>query len=386
MNAELTVRSFGSTLTANPMGWKGTLRAMEAAQRRQQRDAQKRQRELDRRNKELAKLSAIERAKLEVETYENQLEVLLSVHKAQGEVWDWTALAAALPPVSPQKSSYHEIRARQNVLVLHPSKREGAEAAITQAQNLDEQIFQDAIKAYTDDKIEWEKLKHLALRILAGEHKAFIEALVELSPLGEITDVGSLMHFTVESTKLIGCELKVNGSQAIPPEVKALTASEQVSVKPMPKARFHEIYQDYICGCMLRVTREVLAMLPVDAVLITASAQILDPSTGRTSEQPVLSAVMPRTIISRMDFDRLNPADAMENFLHRSNFKATRKAGAFQPITPLMASDVATSSIDEMGFTDLITSVQRMRNELKSKMEELNPPLSEPALESNPPL
>jgi hypothetical protein len=127
-------------------------------------------------------------------------------------------------------------------------------------------------------------------------------------------------------------------------------------------------------------------MLPVDAVLITASADILDASTGRASEQPVLSAVMTRAIISRMDFDQLNPADAMGNFLHRSNFKATRKAGAFQPITPLMASDLATSSIDEMGFADLITSVQGMRNELKSKMEELNPPEIEPALQANPTL
>jgi hypothetical protein len=366
------------------MGWKGTLRAFEAGLRRQQRDAQKRQRELDHRNKELAKLSAIEQAKLEVETYENQLEVLLSVHKAQGEAWDWTALAAALPPVTPQKNSYHEFKARQNALVLHPSKREGAETTIAQAGTLDEQTYQDALKTYADDKAEWEKLKHLALRILAGEHKAFIEALVELSPLGEITDVGSLMHFTVESTKLIGCELKVNGSQAIPSEVKTLTASEKVSVKPMPKARFHEIYQDYICGCMLRVTREVLDMLPVDAVLITASADILDTSTGRKSEQSVLSAVMPRAIISHMDFDQLNPADAIENFLHHSNFKATRKAGAFQPITPLMASEVASSSVDDMGLTDLITSVQKMRTALKLKMEELNPAGTEPALQANP--
>jgi hypothetical protein len=71
------------------MGWKGTLRAIEAFQRRQQRDAQKRQRELERQNKEQAKLSAIEQARLEVETHENKLEVLLSVHREQGEIWDW---------------------------------------------------------------------------------------------------------------------------------------------------------------------------------------------------------------------------------------------------------------------------------------------------------
>lgn len=365
------------------MGWKGTLRAIEAAQRRQQRDAQKRQRELDRRTKELAKMSAIEQAKLEVETYENQLEVLLSVHKAQGQPWDWMALAAALPPISPQRNSYDEFKARQNALVLHPRKREGIERAITLAQSVDEQAFQDALKAYADDKTEWEKLKQLALRILAGEHKAFIEALVELSPLREITNVGSMMHFTIESAKLIGCELNVNGSQAIPPEMKTLTASEKVSTKPMPKARFHEIYQDYICGCLLRVAREVLTMLPVDAVLITASAEILDTSTGRASSQPVLSALMSRAIIDRMNFDQLDPSDAMENFLHRSNFKATRKAGAFLPIKPLVASDAVTSAIDAMAVKDLTVHVQALRNEIRSKIEELNPLAIKPASQTN---
>ena len=38
----------------------------------------------------------------------------------------------------------------------------------------------------------------------------------------------------------------------------------------MPKGRFHEIYQDYLCGCLLRVAREVFALFPVDTVLVTA--------------------------------------------------------------------------------------------------------------------
>lgn len=66
------------------MGWKGTLKAIEAAERRQQRDAQKRLRELERQSREQAKLSAIEQARLEVETHERGLDVLLSVYKEQG--------------------------------------------------------------------------------------------------------------------------------------------------------------------------------------------------------------------------------------------------------------------------------------------------------------
>lgn len=311
---------------------------------------------------------------MEVETYENRLEVLLSVHKEQGAAWDWVALAAALPPPCPLKNSYHELQAKQRVLVLHPQKQQGSEAAIEQAQSEDENVFQESIKAYAEERAEWERLRSFAHRILAGEHKAFIGALVEFSPLAEISDVGSLMHFTIESAKLIGCELKVNGSQAIPSEVKTLTATEKVSVKPMPRARFHEIYQDYVCGCMLRVAREVFAMLPVDTVLITASADILDTRTGQTLEQPVLSAVMPRAIVVGLDFDKLDPADAMENFLHRGNFKASRKTGAFQPITPLTPGDIPHTSAKAMGFSDLVASVKRMREELQSKSAALTPP------------
>ena len=353
------------------MGPRGLLRALEADERRRQRDAQRQQRELERRKKEQAKLSAIEQAHLEVETYENRLEVLLSVHKEQGSPWDWAALAAALPPPYPQKGSYYEVQAKQHALVLHPERQQGAEATIEQAQLEDERVFQEAIKAHAEECAEWEKLRTFARRILGGEHKAFIEALVEFSPLAEISDVGSLMHFTVETAKLICCELKVNGSQAIPSEAKTLTATEKVSVKPMPKGRFHEIYQDYVCGCMLRVAREVFAMLPVDTVLITASADILDTRTGQTSEQPVLSAVMPRAVIASLDFDKIDPSDATENFLHRGNFRASRKAGAFQPITPLTPADIPQTSSEAIGYADLLASVQRMREELQARLAAL---------------
>src|SRR5713226_8779875 len=136
------------------MGPKGTLRAIEAAGRRQQREAQKRQRDLGRRAKEQAKLSVIEQARLEVETHQNQLEVLLSVHKEQGKTWDWAAVAASLPPPCPQKNSYHELKAKQRVMVLPANQKDSCEAAVEQARLQDEQVFQDALQVYSNAKTE----------------------------------------------------------------------------------------------------------------------------------------------------------------------------------------------------------------------------------------
>lgn len=359
---------------------------MEADRRRQQRDAQKRQRELERQNKEQAKLSAIEQARLEVETHENKLEVLLSVHREQGEIWDWVALAASLPPPCPQKNSNHELKMKQLMLVSFTCQKESVEAAIEQARLQDEQAFQEAMQTYANEKVEQEKMKSLAFRILAQEHKAYIEALVEFSPLREISDLGSLLHFAVHSATLIECEMKVNSTQTIPTEVKNLTSSGKMSVKPMPKGRFHEIYQDYVCGCMLRVAREVFAMLPVETLLVTASADLLDSRTGQTVEQPVMSAAMSRVVIAKLHFEHLDPSDALENFQHRGDFKASRKSGVFQPIAPLTPVDIAQNSIEDMGFHDLLSNIQKMRAELKAKITQLSQCTSDDLPQTSPSL
>ena len=60
--------------------YRAEIRRLDAANRRNERDAKKRQREFERQLKEQAKLSAFEQARLEVEAHENALDVLLSVH------------------------------------------------------------------------------------------------------------------------------------------------------------------------------------------------------------------------------------------------------------------------------------------------------------------
>jgi hypothetical protein len=345
---------------------------MQAAERRQQRDAQKQMRELERQAKEQAKLSEMEQARLEVERFENRLEILLSVHKEQGEIWDWTAIAASLPPPCPQRTSHKELKAKQRVAVLPSQQREAAAVWIEQARLQDEEEFQRASSDYSEQLVEWKNFKSLARRILSGEHKAFTETLVEVNPFAEISDLGSAIHFTVHTPKLVECRVKVNGKQAIPEELKTLTSSGKLSVKAMPKGRFHEIYQDYLCGCVLRVARELFALFPVNAVLVTAVVDSPDPRTGRKTELPVLSVAMPREQIARLDFNRLDPSDVMENFNRRGDLKASRKSEAFQPITPLTSDDLAPASADEMSFSELLACIKAVRNELKAKIADLS--------------
>jgi len=184
---------------------KGALRAIQGAERRFQREAQKRRRELERQAKEMAKLSAIEQARLEVDTYDNQLEVLLSIHKEPCETWDWAGLSSALQPPAPHRYSRNERFARQLAHVAHPDNREAARAIIEDGRVIDAESHQQETRAHAEEIAEIEKMRNLAVRVLSGESMAFLEAFAEFNPVAEFSSVGSLKQFAVEDKHLIQC-------------------------------------------------------------------------------------------------------------------------------------------------------------------------------------
>ncbi len=76
----------------------------------------------------------------------------------------------------------------------------------------------------------------------------------------------------------------------------------------------------------------------------------------------------------------------MDIFRCRGDFKASRKSEAFQPVTPFTPADIPQMSGQELNFQNLLASVQKMRDELKSELAELNPALAEAIPETNPPV
>jgi hypothetical protein len=328
------------------------LHRLDVAQRRGEREAKRHQKELQRRLKEQAKLSALEQARLEVEAHENELDVLLSIHKERSAAVDWRALASGLPPHEPARLARHELAAL------------ATQTGVEEAREVDEREYQNARARYETEFAQWEKMHSLARRVLAGEPRAYTEAVSESSALTEISNLGSSIHMTVHDARVIECELKVKGRDVIPTDVKSLTSTGKLVVKAILKTRFHEIYQDYVCGCVLRLAREMFALLPVDTVILTATVDGIDSRTGHTVELPVLSVAATRSEIERLTFEHLDPSDAFENFQHRGDVMTSRKSGEFIPIIPLSPADVASPSPETMDFTSLVARVKEFRGEL----------------------
>ncbi len=101
----------------------------------------------------------------------------------------------------------------------------------------------------------------------------------------------------------------------------------------MPKGEFYELYQDYVCSCVLRVAREVFSLLPIDRVLIHAVDDLLNGSTGHVQEQTILSTLVMKEAFLKLNLEHIDPSSAMKNFIHNMDFK---KSSGFSPVEPVL--------------------------------------------------
>ncbi|MFA6371712.1 MAG: hypothetical protein WCW68_03715 [Methanothrix sp.] len=318
------------------MGWKGFARAASRAAVRQQRYLEKQQ-------KMVAKMQETEKAAYEAQVYQNHIDLLLSVHKECGETYDWANIKHSELPAKPDHLHQHEADAKLNLSSLKiglsdkllgrgDAKKKLLLDAIEEAKKLDEKEYRDALTLYQKEYGELQTAKVLSTKILAGDIAAYIEAIKMVDPFSDIIGLGSSYNINVDNKTMLTATLHVNGENVLPTEARSLTKSGKLSIKPIPKNKFYEIYQDYVCGSSLRFARELFALLPIDMIIVNAIGSLLNKQTGHLEDTPILSISIPRKTFDMLNFENLDPSDSLNNFVHNMNFK---KGKGFEPIDVL---------------------------------------------------
>lgn len=333
------------------MGWKGALRSLQASANRAERDSRRRYNELQRQHKQAEKMLERERAAYEVALYNNHVDLLRSIQKECGPVWSWKKIKATPPPNQPVRLRKHEMAAHSTLQNFRPNlihklfkrvetKRQSLAEAVNTAIQADEKAYQEAIGLYQQQYSEWQESQELADRILSGDLQAYLEVINEVSPLREISELGSKLEFRFRDRSLIEVTLHVNGEEVIPSEIKTQLQSGKLSAKKMPQSQFYELYQDYVCGCVLRVGRELFALLPFEMAVVTATGNVLNSQTGHIEEQPILSVALQRKTLESLNFNMIDPSDSLKNFVHEMDFKKTK---GFKPVKKLDTSTFLSS-------------------------------------------
>ena len=326
------------------MSFKGTLRTLHAAHNRSESQARKRRNELNRQQVQIEKMQESERANYEVQVFENQLDILLSIHKECGKFWDWNSILSSAPPNKPIKYDTLELLAQSEYEKYKPSiadklfkrvvsKQEQYLKDIENAKITDERNYQEALKNYETDLEDCKQISIIANGILENNRSSYLEAIKLQNPFTDIREIGPSIEFFYNS-KYIEANIRVHDEDIVPTESKSVLQSGKLSVKKIPKTRFYELYQDYVCSVVLRIARELFALLPIDMVIINAIGSILNTQTGYKEEKPILSAAISKNVLEKINFDKIDPADSMGNFVHRMNFNPTKGFTAIECISP----------------------------------------------------
>ncbi|MFP9134010.1 hypothetical protein ACLKZ7_13605 [Shewanella algae] len=327
------------------MGWKGTVRSIGAAVRAAERDAKRRQRELERQQIQFEKMQELEQAAYEVEVYENHIDVIQSTHKECSPPIDWNKIASSKQPTEPQRGNDNESEARQSLKSYKPGiidrllKREEKKRSLL-SQKVDEAIKKDeinyksSVSKWEKDTNEWKESVAIAKSLLDGKAEAKIEAIENLQPFTEISNLGSSLSISVYDNGILEATINVHGTEIVPSETKSLLKSGKLSVKNMPKGKFNEIYQDYVCSCVLRVGNELFSAIPDNLVIVTAVDELLNSQTGHLEDAPILSVAVSRSTIERLNLEAIDPSDSMDNFKHNMSFKKTKGFERVERIDP----------------------------------------------------
>jgi hypothetical protein len=319
---------------------RGLFSSLAAAERRSEREAAQRHRILvaQQRTMEADNLKAL--AETTVEAHENHLEMIVTLHHDAAHPSDWAQVMAAAPP---QQAQERESQARRALESYQPSiferlfggankRRAELEAAIPKARAEDESAWREAVE-------QWNQYQHTARGIVRGDLQAYQIAIDNLGPFDEIERIGGKVETRVVEQTVVEASVLVS-HDIVPTVEKKLLTSGRLSTKDMPKAKYWGLYEDHVCSAAIRVARELFHLLPIGRVFVDVGTVRLNTATGHMTNETFLSVEFDRDRLLGLNFQRIDPSNAVQTFRHKMDFK---KSTGFAPIERLQALAQLTS-------------------------------------------
>lgn len=294
--------------------------------------AQQNRQALARQQKEIAKQEELERARYEVQLYENKIDLIHSIHKECDDHFDWFEISRSKHPHHTKETGFYELEAQAKLKTFKPSMMQ---KLLKTADKEEAKLHQEVASVREKDEQEFKELirtTRLANRILQQDTDAYLQVIEELSPLDDLLEFGSGFEFIIEDPKTLEVEFSVHSRDVVPTQQKSLTKTGKLSVKEMSKTKYYDILQDYVCSCAIRIARDMFAILPFATVVVHAMDDILDTSTGRTETLPILSIRFDKDVLNSLNFEAIDCSDSMANFEHKMKFKKTHGFSAVEKI------------------------------------------------------
>jgi len=288
--------------------------------------------------KENLKQLELDHAKAVAEEYSAKIDAITTIHRSCAEEIPWENIINIPAPFNVGEQGPRETAARQKSDSYKPGFfAKHIHALDANANGSLEKKIAEAIEEDKKEYDEWETAHIMATRIVGKDPDAMLELIEASRIFDDLTEYGSGFEISLIGQHTAEVEFDVMADAVVPKECATLTASGKLSQKPLSATKRLNIMQDYVCSCALRIARDLFAILPIDAVLIHAMDSFIDTSIGNSIKQDILSVLITRSKSKEINFDQIDPSDAMVNFTHNMKFLKTK---GFQPIARIRADNV----------------------------------------------
>ncbi|MCR8631524.1 DUF4236 domain-containing protein [Paenibacillus radicis (ex Xue et al. 2023)] len=323
----------GSRVTASIPGTGISYTTSGTSGRARRTQAYRRQNELAKLQREYEKMQELQKARHEVESYENHIEMIHSIHKECDDLIDWSTVLSCPEPFLKGQAGPKESAAESALVNFKPRFFDKLFKRIERKREALSKKILDGRREDLEEYRIWEETVLLAKRINNGDTEGYLQVIEEMNPLDDLAEFGSGFEFYVgDDPNLIVVEFEVNSERVVPREVKTLTKTGKLSIKEISKSKYYDLEQDYVCSCVIRIARDMFALLPINQIFIHAIDERINSSNGLLERVPILSARIDRQILNKLNLDAIDCSDAMKNFDHRMKFL---KTSGFQPILRL---------------------------------------------------
>lgn len=311
------------------------------------REALRRQKELKEKQAQSSRMTSNEHAAYMVDIYKNHIDVLTTLHMDCSEPITWKRILAEGEPKRPQRDGLLEQEAThvsatyrpnfwERALKVAAQKREILLEKIKAAREDDEIRYHLETEQWVRVRAEWEEMRDLGFRILEGDRQAKLDAIEVTKPFSEIAQLGSSVKIIPHDDNVIEVRLSVNGTRVIPKESIDLLEDGKLLTQIMAVEDYNLIHYRYICSSILRIGREIFAILPGNLVIATAFDEVPSSLLEGKKTLPVLSVVFTRAGLGNFSSEDVDPSDVIGRFFHRLVFDA---ATGFDAVTALVPED-----------------------------------------------
>lgn len=159
---------------------------------------------------------------------------------------------------------------------------------------------------------EWNYYKARVENVLNGDIDTYFEIISDVNPFDDLLQYGSEFECGTNDPRMLSIRFKVNGDAVL------------ANARTLPAEQYNLLLQDYVCGCAIRVARDMFALLPLRHLIVDAE------NSGRD----ILSVDFVRTSFVALNFESIDASDTVEQFKHVMDFNAHT---GFSAITPLDA-------------------------------------------------